>query len=98
MGLSLDPGVKLVEVDVLKPDLLEAALRPDEGSGEKVAAVICATGYVGFNPTGRRRRETRGVTGRLGRDERGSMRDGMVRHSFTVCSFVGGGGGLWYNR
>ena len=46
MGFSLDPGVELVEADVLKPEQLKAAL-------VGVQAVICATGYVGFNPAGR---------------------------------------------
>ena len=46
LGFSLDPGVELVEADVLKPEQLKAAL-------VGMQAVICATGYVGFNPAGR---------------------------------------------
>ena len=46
MGFSLDSGVELIEADVLKPEQLRAAL-------VGVQAVICATGYVGFNPAGR---------------------------------------------
>lgn len=46
LGLALDSGVTLVEADVLKPEQLAAAL-------VGVQAVICATGYTGFNPGGR---------------------------------------------
>lgn len=46
LGLALDSGVTLVEADVLKPEQLAAAL-------VGVQAVICATGYTGFNPGGK---------------------------------------------
>jgi uncharacterized protein YbjT (DUF2867 family) len=49
LGLSLDKGVQLVEADVLKPDQLKKAFSSPAG---KVDAVVCATGYVGFNPSG----------------------------------------------
>lgn len=49
LGLSLDKGVQLVEADVLKPDQLKKAFA---SSSSKVDAVICATGYIGFNPSG----------------------------------------------
>jgi len=45
LGLTLDPGVELVEADVLKPDQLRKALAGCQ-------AVISTTGYVGFNLAG----------------------------------------------
>lgn len=45
LGLAMDKSVELVEADVLKPDQLAAAI----GDAQ---AVICATGYTGFNPSG----------------------------------------------
>ena len=48
LGLSLDKGVQLVEADVLKPEQLEKAL----SEYGRVDAVVCATGYTGFNPSG----------------------------------------------
>ena len=46
LGLTLAPGVELVEADVLKPDQLRKALAGCQ-------AVISTTGYVGFNLAGK---------------------------------------------
>ncbi|KAG1669154.1 hypothetical protein FOA52_002666 [Chlamydomonas sp. UWO 241] len=45
MGIVMDDGVTLVEADVLKPAQLAAA-------AAGVDAIVCATGYNGFNPSG----------------------------------------------
>lgn len=66
LGLALDSGVTLVEADVLKPEQLAAAL-------VGVQAVICATGYTGFNPGGRVQGEEgeQSVEGVAGRQAKG---------------------------